>query len=422
MIKKIIAVIVLLVSTFGFSQENNASPYSYYGIGDIKFKGTVDTRAMGGIGILPDSIHLNLQNPASYNYLKLTTFTIAGSVSSTKFKTASASDDANRTTLDYLAVGLPFNKIGVAFGLMPYTSVGYKIQNSAVGADGFTRYRQFNGSGGLNRVFAGVSYRLTAQISVGADFQYNFGNIETKSIIGMPSMQVQYPTREINKANYTGASFNLGAIFQTKLAKKYDWYTSATFTPQSTLNSDVERETASITITSSDNEFVVDAITQSMNGEDVKLPSKFTLGSGIGLSRKWFAGAEYTFQQSNDLGNRFDNVTRANFESSHKVSLGGYYIPNYSSFNSYLSRVTYRAGIRYENTGLIINDESINDYAFTLGMGLPMSGSIGGSNLNLGLEMGRRGNTKANLVQENYINVFVNLSLNDRWFIKRKYD
>jgi hypothetical protein len=30
--------------------------------------------------------------------------------------------------LDYLAVGLPLGKIGVGFGLIPYSSVGYQIQ------------------------------------------------------------------------------------------------------------------------------------------------------------------------------------------------------------------------------------------------------------------------------------------------------
>ena len=119
MIKKLIAGACLIFSTAAFSQQNNASPYSYYGIGDIKFKGTTENRSMGGLGMLPDSIHVNLQNPATYSSLKFTTYTIAGGTSSTNFKTDSAKDNASRTTLDYLAVALPFNKFGVAFGLMP---------------------------------------------------------------------------------------------------------------------------------------------------------------------------------------------------------------------------------------------------------------------------------------------------------------
>lgn len=426
MIKKIIALIALVFSTAAFSQENNASPYSYYGVGDTKFKGTVDTRSMGGIGILPDSIHLNLQNPATTGHLKFTVFSIAASVAKTDFKTDNATSDANRTTLDYLAVGLPFKKLGVSFGLMPYTSVGYKIQNTIIDADGFPRDRRFDGSGGLNRVFAGISYRVTPKLSVGAEFAYNFGNIETKSISNIGSAQdglAQYDSREINKSNYNGMSFNLGAVYQTKVFEKLQWTASATFQPQITLNSSTTRQIATITYNSANNEIIVnDPLEYKLNDDKIVLPARFTVGSGIGQPLKWFAGAEYTFQRKNDLGNRFDNVTRAGFESSHKIGLGGYYIPNYSSFNNYFSRITYRAGLKFEKTGLVVNNENINDYGFTLGLGFPLGGNIGGSNLNIGFEMGKRGTTNVGLIQENYMNFFASLSLNDRWFIKRKYE
>lgn len=421
MIKKIIAGVCLIFSTMGFSQENNASPYSYYGIGDVKFKGTVENRSMGGIGILGDSIHINLQNPATYNSLKFTTFTIAGSNTGTKFKTSSVEDSANRTTLDYLAVALPFNKLGFAFGLMPYTSVGYKIQNEKV-VNNINQYRQFEGSGGINRAFVGAAYQITPKFSIGADFQYNFGSIETKSIVGIPDLGVQYPTREINTADYNGVSFNIGATYQTKLNERLNWYGSATYTPKSTLKSTTQRELATITLTTQNDEVIVEQLTKGSFEDDLKMPSKFSIGSGVGEARKWFAGLEYTFQESNKLGNRFDAVTNAGFEPSHKISLGGYFIPKYMSYNSYLSRVTYRAGLKFEKTGLVVNNQDINDFGFTLGMGLPLGGNIGGSNLNIGMEMGRRGTTTANLIQENYVNFMVSLSLNDKWFIKRKYD
>lgn len=422
MIKKIIAGVCLIVSAAGFSQENSASPYSYYGIGDVKFKGTVENRSMGGLSILPDSIHINMQNPASYSALKLTTYTVGASNTSTGFKTNSGNDSANRTTFDYIAVAIPFNKLGVAFGLMPYTTVGYKIENSAINpADGLARSRQFDGSGGLNRVFAGASYQITPKFSVGADFQYNFGNTQTKSIVNITDVVLQYPTRELNDTDYSGASFNIGAVYKGKL-KKLDWVTSATFSPENTLGSTSERQFATITLTSAGNEVVVDQLDVATAKSDVKMPSKFSIGTGFGEARKWFAGLEFTTQGSNKFGNRFDNITNAGFESSQKFTLGGYYIPNFMSFSNYLSRVTYRAGLKYEKTGLVVNNQDINDFGFTLGMGLPLGGTIGGSNLNFGLEMGRRGTKKANLIQENYVNVMISLSLNDKWFIKRKYD
>ena len=101
-----------------------------------------------------------------------------------------------------------------------------------------------------------------------------------------------------------------------------------------------------------------------------------------------------------------------------KLLLGGYFVPKYDSFNNYLSRIIYRGGFRYENTGLVLNNKSINDYAFTFGLGLP----VGLSKINLGVEFGKKGTTANGLIEENYVNVTVGLSLSDIWFIKRKID
>lgn len=419
MIKQLIAGLCLIIPVIASSQENNASPYSYYGIGDVKFKGTADTRAMGGLGFMPDSIHVNLQNPATYSSLMFTTFSISGSTSNTKFKTADAKDDASRTTLDYLAVAIPFKKLGFAMGLMPYTSVGYKILDEEKDIEGkVLSAKQFGGSGGLNRVFFGASYKITQQLSIGADFQYNFGSIETKSLT---DRLTQYVTRETNSSDYNGVSFNIGATYQAKLSQRINWLSGVTYTPGSTLNSSTERMLAIITYAGR-NEVVVDELDLITAEEDIKLPSKISIGTGFGEAFKWFLGAEYTFQESNALGNRFDRVTNAAFQNSHKFAIGGYFIPKYTSFTSYLSRITYRAGIKFEKTGLVLNNEDINDYGLTLGIGLPLSGVIGGSNLNFGFEMGRRGTTSANLIQENYMSFFASLSLNDKWFQKRRYE
>jgi long-subunit fatty acid transport protein len=83
MIKKIIVSACLLLSLVSFAQEGTSSPYSYYGIGDVRFKGTVENRSMAGVAVEQDSIHMNLQNPASFANLKMTTFALGGSYNTT---------------------------------------------------------------------------------------------------------------------------------------------------------------------------------------------------------------------------------------------------------------------------------------------------------------------------------------------------
>ena len=68
---RIIIGVFLLISTVTMAQNGTSSPYSFYGIGSLNFKGTVENRTMGGISVYSDSIHLGVQNPASIADLEL---------------------------------------------------------------------------------------------------------------------------------------------------------------------------------------------------------------------------------------------------------------------------------------------------------------------------------------------------------------
>ena len=417
MIKKFLIGFCLFFSAWSWSQEGTASPYSFYGIGDIKFKGAVENRSMGGVSVFSDSTHINLQNPASFSHLKYTTFTIGGNHNSTTLKNSTESEKASRTTIDYLVVAMPVSKkFGAAVGLLPFSSVGYKIQNIA--DDTSLQSSRYFGEGGVDRFFGSLGYSINNKFSIGAELNYNFGNITTNNIEFIPTLQ--YGTRELNFSKISGFSANFGAMYSTKLAKKLTFSASVAYSPESSLNLNNERTIGTVLVV---NDFVVipqsDEILQTST-TTLKLPSKLALGTGIGELRKWMIGTELTFQQSSNFGNRFNDIDNVLYENATKFSLGGYFIPKYNSFNRYLERVTYRAGFNYENTGLIINNESINNYGITFGLGLPLGGSF--SSVNLGFEFGKRGTTNSGLIEENYTNLFISLTLNDKWFVKRKYE
>jgi hypothetical protein len=106
MIRKIITSFILFSVFATFAQESSSSPYSFYGIGDVKFKGTAENTSDGWSFSFSDSIHLNLQNPAQLASLKLT-FAVGGTYLNTKLKSETQEEKARRTTLDYLAIGIP---------------------------------------------------------------------------------------------------------------------------------------------------------------------------------------------------------------------------------------------------------------------------------------------------------------------------
>ncbi|HEY4618464.1 MAG TPA: hypothetical protein VIH09_09765 [Flavobacterium sp.] len=416
MIKKIIVSACLLLSLVSFAQEGTASPYSYYGIGDVRFKGTVESRSMAGVAVEQDSVHINLENPASFANLKLTTFTLGGTLNTVQLKSDTKTESAKRTTLDYLAVGLPLGKWGVGFGLIPYSSVGYKIESLA--EDLNTNNRRYSGSGGLNKVFLGVGYKVTPGLSIGADFHYNFGKVETSSLEFITDVPVG--TREMNTSILSGVNFNVGAMYQTNINKKLSLYTGLNYTIENTLQSENTRNISTVISNAGFDLAVVDVLGEQKSNVDLLFPGKVSLSAGIGEAKKWLFGGKIAYQKTAAQANSYNESDNVGYGKYGSVSLGGYYIPNYNSFSSYTKRIVYRGGLRYEKTGLVVNSESINDVGLTLGLGLPITGLY--SNVNVGFEIGKRGTTNANLVQENYAKISVGFSLNDKWFQQRKFD
>jgi len=416
MIKKISLSIFLLLTLVTFAQQGTSSPYSFYGIGDVRFKGTNENRAMGSLSFVPDSIHINIQNPALLSSIKLTAFSVGGTFSSVKLKTSTQSEKAQRATFDYLAIALPSKNFTVGFGLLPFSSVGYSVRNSSENPN---QINKFEGSGGINRVYGTISYKINSNFNIGLDLQYNFGSIETKKVTNQED--IQFGTRELNTSNVGGFSLNAGLSYKKKINKSIDFFSGLTFAPQANLTLNNERTIAIVNSFGGVELEVGTPITVPVSQTKLKLPTKFSFGSGIGDLRKWFVGAELTWQNNSNLGNRFNDITDVSYQNATKVSVGGFFVPKYNSFSDYWKRITYRGGFRYENTGLVINNQSIKDTAVSFGFGFPV-GTNSFSNINIGLEYGKRGTTKAGLIEENYTNIIIGLSFNDRWFVKRKFD
>ena len=416
MIKKFLISSCLLLSLVSFSQEGTSSPYSFYGIGETRFNGTVESRSMGGISMIPDSTRINFQNPAGYGNIKWTNFTIGASSGRVKQKTETSNSTAKRTTLDYLALAIPMGKFGAGFGLIPYSSVGYKIEN--INSDGLQNNKRFNGWGGMNRVFLGTGYRILPNLSVGASAYYNFGKIQTNSLEFRPYVPIG--SRELNVNELNGVSYNFGVMHQIKLKNKLSVFSSLYYTPKSTLTSNNERTIGTVAYNSNYDLSEVDSYDPVNTKTELQMPQKWALGLGIGNARKWVVGAEVAIQDAGKLFNNYNTLDNVTYGKFQKYSIGGYFTPNASPFVSYAKRITYRGGFVYEKTGLIVNSTSINDVGMTLGLGLPITGSL--SNFNLGLEFGKKGTTSNNLVQENYLILNIGFSLNDKWFVKSKYN
>jgi hypothetical protein len=417
MIKKIIVTACFFLTLTSFAQSGSASPYSYFGLGESRFKGTLENRSMSGVAVEQDSIHMNILNPASFAAIRLTTFTMGGGYTGTKMKSEKGDAKAQRTTLDYLAVALPLGKMGVGFGLLPYTSVGYNIESLSSDPNG--NNNRLTGSGGLNKAFVALGYTIIPNLVVGADIQYNFGRIKNSNLEFITSIPVG--TQEDNKSDLNGFSTNIGLMYQGKINKNLSYYSSVTYMPQTNLVSSNTRTISTVQYDANFNLLIIDAVESDIIRKDIKIPEKMTFGAGVGKSKKWLLGTQIVYQNIGEGGNGVNEAKNVTYENYSNYSLGGYYIPNYNMFSKYYQKITYRAGLKYGKTGTIVNSKSIDEAAITLGFGLPSAGSSW-SNFNIGLEFGKKGTTSNGLIQENYGSFSLSFSLNDRWFRQSKFN
>lgn len=419
MTKRLILIVFILFSVITTAQERTSSPYSFYGIGLNTFRGTVENKSMGGLSIFSDSIHVNLQNPAGYGRLRLTNYTVGASNTSVELRSETESGSTNNTSLDYLAIGIPAKKFGFGLGLIPYSTVGYNILDRNEEAGTAARY---SGKGGLNKVFLSTGYAFNENISIGAEVNYNFGNIQNKNIFVREGLQ--YGSREINRSDLSGLSFKVGLDYERMLNKNLQLNFGAHYTPESNLNAENRRELATILFSPTGVEFAADKRDIDVDDTELTLPASYTVGAGLGKPRKWFLGLEYTNTAESDFSNRSFALQGASYEAASRYKVGGFYIPNYNSLTSYLGRIVYRGGLRMEETGLVLQGEPIEEFGMSFGVGLPVGNRTNDffSNVNIGFEYGQRGTTNSGLIKENFFNAMISLSLNDRWFVQRKFE
>ena len=422
MVKNFLIALACLLSFGIYAQNGTISPYSYFGVGDTRNNGTVENRMMGGLQLYGDSIHINLRNPAALSKLRLTAYTVGISHRELRLRDNSETQRTSVTNLDYLAVGFPIGKnTAVSFGIQPFTSVGYDLISETTNAAQDTVTNVFSGEGGLNRVFLSLGFQPIKNVSLGATVNFNFGTLDYNRV--QSTQNVQFGTLDRRESRINGFDFNYGGTYTPKIGKKHTLFTHLGMDTQINLVSQNEQQIGSFSLQGAEIEiFDVDLDARNLRNTELKIPTRTTIGLGFGEDKKWFVGAEYAFQGLSSFENTFLGQGNVAFEDASTMAFGGYYVPNYAALSGIFNRITYRGGLRYDQTGLVVDGREINNFGITFGFGVPIvgTGSDRFSNLNIGFELGRRGTRAGGLLEESYLNVSIGLSLNDQWFIQRK--
>ncbi|RPG61713.1 MAG: hypothetical protein CBD66_003070 [Flavobacteriaceae bacterium TMED206] len=421
-------ILSLLFIKFSLAQNSTASPYSLGGLGDVTFKGNVINRMMGGVSVFSDSIHANLNNPASLGELKLTTFSVGVHYKNTQITSSNSIDNSRTGSLDYIAVSIPTKFFSFSFGIIPYSSVGYRLQANDFSNQDEVVISRYEGRGGTNKSFFTVGFKLLNFISLGGTINYNFGRITTQ--VSNQNENIDFGTFLSSESSLSGLDYEIGTHLKFNISKKIFLESFLTFKPENNLNSRNKRVyfTRSLQNQNIGDFKEVDLASSNLDLIRLRIGQSYKYGLSVSKDKKWFLGSQYSFAQSENFKNEFINQGNISYENANSISFGGFLIPDYSSITDYWKRIVYRLGFRSENTGIKIDNSILKESVYSIGASFPMGGYYsannvsGFSNLNVGFEFGSRGINSESLVKESFWALRIGLSLNDLWFIKRKYN
>lgn len=432
--------LAMLCLTFvGIAQPKYNSPYSRLGMGDLFDQNFAIQSGMGGLSTaFTDYAHLNMVNPASYAHLEVTAFEIGANARYSSLESGDAKANLWGGNLSYLALGFPMQnsinqvldprkkkvKWGMAFGLVPYTTVGYDIQTSKYLPGTDTVRLSYEGSGGTYRFTWGNGIKIN-NFSAGLNLGYVFGKISREHRV-VPDVSNAYQEIFVDEFSVNGFVWNIGLLYDLELDKDRsdDEFSSEKITFGLTANSQ-----SSITTNAS---YLYRILNPSYGATSVDTigVSPEVLGEGS-LPATFSASAMYVKKNKMKLGIQYDYAGWSSYTNDAKpdtlnntmrIAVGGEYIPDYSSYNNYARKIRYRAGAFYGTDPRTAFNNSLTNYGINVGLGFPVIlPRQRTSFVNVALELGKFGSTEA--LQETYAKLSIGFTLNDNtWFFKRKFN
>lgn len=393
------------------------SPYSSNGLGEILFQGLPHNYAMGEVGIgSPTVRHINLLNPALLTYNSLSTFQVGLSGDFRNYESELGQSRDQAASLRFLAFSFPVvaNRWTSAFALLPLSTVNYNTfsQDTLENANSIT---QFQGDGGLTQLTWANGIRLYKTLSLGMKATYTFGSIDRHSRVqvGGPDVTPTYAISYVESTDYSDLNFSVALAYRMVLGEQKYLHIGATHELSKTLDGSEDRYFARQTFSGA-------TIQRQILAEDVR--TEFTLPRtyGLGLSYERLnllrIGADVIFQ---DWGKANEDNVTDELRNIFNLAAGAEWIPDYQSVNSYFKRTSYRVGFNLKQLPYLVNNKEVNDFGINFGASFPVSGY---SSLDAAFKYGWRGTTDNNLIRENYFQVVIGATINDRWFIKRRYD
>ncbi|MFN4974777.1 MAG: hypothetical protein ACK5GV_05985 [Bacteroidota bacterium] len=409
----------IVVASLGSKQamaQNNTSPYSMLGIGDLEKSNFDRTSGMGHAGVaLSSSRFIYQMNPASYAALDQHFLFFEAAA---RFKNVSYTGTPISQTGSTISNDLQFKKVNlgtkvtprwaVGFGLNPYSTVSYSflgvkpIQGTNLFADAY-----YSGTGNSSIAHITNSFVVNKNLQVGLQTSYVFGHMEeSETLSGQLADSLINTVRNLTVGQ---ARFKFGFQYKAQLNKLWDVAAGGTYTPKTNLWANTSIKARS--------------------GNTILLQNDYYQSSYFTLPTAYQAGVAATFKKSFTLAldYQYEAWRQTNYsgvsyilDDSRRYS-GGF---EFSKKSSYLDQ-TYekyflQTGLFYTNSYLRINGIQLKDYGLTLGAGAELSRTpLSSLAIQGALELGIRGTTEKGLIRESYTQFTLSLCYRDFWLSRK---
>lgn len=412
----------LLNDNQGPKSTKDNSPYSRYGIGDLGNPRNTMLRGMGGAATAYNDLYsVNTFNPATYSFLKVTTLDFALEGRSRSIFMNDVSTTSGTATISYLTLGIPLGKYaGMAAGITPMANVYYNASDTTQISGIGKTLRNYNGSGSLQYAYLGFSGQYKG-LSIGFNGGYVFGTTSYSSSLENLDTTAVRNSAFLKYNTVKGLYWKGGILYQAKLKK--DKYLNIGATVALTQKLNVERDAFELGYRYTAAGTVVDTVASSKKfGEKgkIEMPAEYSFGIHFGKPFNWDIGGDFVYTDWSGFNNFGDRTGVG--DKAWRGSIGAEITPDPTSKKMF-SQATYRLGAYYGKDYIVLNNTDVNIAGGTIGASFPLKRSLNQfGRLNTALDIGQRGTIKNGLAREFYIKFTLGVSLNDIWFIKRKYD
>ena len=430
--KKIIGT-VLLASLYvapAIAQSGTNSPYSQYGLGQLSEQTSGFNRGMNGLGLgFREHNQVNYINPASYSSIDSLTFIFDAGLSGqvTNFSENGQKKNANNADFEYAVAAFRASKhLGVSFGIIPFTNIGYNYSISGYlnGDKSTTFTNTYNGSGGMHQIYLGAGWEFVKGLSIGANVSYIWGDID-RSVVNSYSEGYINTLSKYYTATISSYRIDFGLQYTLPLNKKNSLTLGLTYGLGHKLNSDPSCMVISTNTTTA----VADTTSFTVNN-GLEIPTSFGAGLTWNNNNKLKLGADFTYQKWGDT--KFPvykvindvpsySLSDEYYSDRYKLTIGGEFCNNETSRN-FIDRIRFRAGASYASSYYKVNgQDGPDEISVSVGFGIPIVNAYNNrSILNISGQWVR--SEAPGMLKENTFRINIGITFNERWFMKWKVE